>query len=97
MGIDLSVRAAHKAVVLDVASNKFVSPGVSFHTDPADMDRLLAIARTGASEDVRLIAVLEATGMAWYPVSAYLSDRGVEVYRVSGQQVAGQRRVSAVK
>ncbi len=93
IGIDLSVRAAHKAAILDQASNTFISPVVSFHTDPAEMDRLLSIARSGAANDVRLIAVLEATGMAWYPVSVYLSDRGVEVYRVSGQQVADQRRV----
>jgi len=93
LGIDLGIRAAHKAVVLDQASNTFVSPVLSFHTDPADMDRLLSIARSGTSDDVRLIAVLEATGMAWYPVSVYLSSKGVEVYRVSGQQVADQRRV----
>jgi transposase len=93
IGIDLAVRAAHKAVVLDQASNTFVSPVLSFHTDPADMDRVLSIARSGSLDEVRLVAVLEATGMAWYPVSVYLSDKGVQVYRVSGQQVADQRRV----
>jgi transposase len=93
IGIDLAVKGAHKAVVLDQASNTFVSKLLTFHTDPADLDRILDAARAGASEDVRVIAVLEATGMAWYPVGLYLQGHGVEVYRVNGQQVADLRRV----
>lgn len=93
LGIDLAVTAAHKAIVLDCASNDFVSPLFSFHTDPAEMDRLLAIARAGTTESIRVIAALEATGMSWYPVGSYLERHGVEVYRVNGQQVADLRRV----
>jgi transposase len=93
IGIDLAVKGAHKAVALDQASNTFVSKLLTFHTDPADLDRILEAARAGASEDVRVIAVLEATGMAWYPVGLYLQRHGVEVYRVNGQQVADLRRV----
>ncbi len=93
IGIDLAVTAAHKAVVLDQASNRFVTPVLTFRTDPADMDRLLAAARAGAAPDLRLVAVLEATAMSWFPVSAYLERQGVEVYRVNGQQVADLRKV----
>ncbi|GAB4405144.1 MAG: IS110 family transposase [Anaerolineales bacterium] len=93
IGIDLAISAAHKAVVLDKASNTFISPLIPFYTDPADLDRLLAIARSGTGGDVQIMAVLEATGMAWFPVSVYLQNKGVLVYRVSGQQVADQRRV----
>jgi transposase len=93
IGIDLAVKAAHKAIVLDQASNTFVSKVLSFHTDPAELDQVLTVAREGASDDVRLIAVLEATGMAWYSVGVYLQHHGVEVYRVNGQQVADLRRV----
>lgn len=93
IGIDLAVKGAHKAVVLDQASNTFVSKLLTVHTDPADLDRILDAARAGASEDIRVIAVLEATGMAWYPVGLYLQGHGVEVYRVNGQQVAALRRV----
>jgi transposase len=57
------------------------------------MDRLLLAARADAPDDVRLVAVLEATGMAWYSVGVYLHRHGVEVYRVNGQQVADLRRV----
>jgi transposase len=42
---------------------------------------------------VRLIAVLESTGMSWFSVGVCLDRHGVEVYRVSGQQVADLRKV----
>jgi len=93
IGIDLAVTAAHKAIVLDQASNTYVSRLLTFHTDPADLDHVLDIARSGASEPVRLQAVLEATGMAWYTVGQYLERHNVDVYRVNGQQVADLRRV----
>jgi transposase len=93
IGIDLAVKAVHKAIVLDQASNQFVSKVLKFHTDPAQIERVLGSARAGSSDDARLMAVLEATGMAWYSVGVYLEQRGVEVYRVNGQQVADLRRI----
>ena len=87
IGIDLAVTAAHKAIVLDQASNSYVSPVFTFHTDPADLDHLLHTARAVASEPTRLQAVLEATAMSWYAVGQYLQRHNVEVYRVNGQQV----------
>lgn len=93
IGIDLAVTAAHKAIVLDQASNTFMSPVLTFHTDPADLDDVLLNARAGASEPVRLLAVLEATAMSWYTVGQYLERHNVDVYRVNGQQVSDLRRV----
>jgi transposase len=93
IGIDLAVTAAHKAVVLDQASNTYVSPVLTFHTDPADLDYVLDTARAGTSEPVRLLAVLEATAMSWYTVGQYLARHNAEVYRVNGQQVVDLRRV----
>ncbi len=93
IGIDLSVKAAHRAVVLDQRSNSFVSGLFGFQNYPAGLERVLTEARAGASKDVQLKAVLEATGMAWYPVSVYLEDHGVAVYRVNGRQTADLRKV----
>jgi transposase len=93
IGIDLAVTAAHKAIVLDQTSNAYVSPVLTFHTNPADLDRVLEAARADAPEPVRLIAALEATAMSWYSVGQYLERHDVEVYRVNGQQVAALRRV----
>ncbi len=93
IGIDLAVTAAHKAIVLDQASNAYVSPLLTFHTDPAHIERLLETARATASQPLRLQAVLEATAMSWYSVGQYLDRHNVDVYRVNGQQVADLRRV----
>lgn len=93
IGIDLAVTGEHKAVVLDQATNAFVTPVMAFRTNPAEMDRLVACASKDAGEKPVLVAVLEATSTAWVPVSRYLQDKGVEVYRVNGQQVKDMRRV----
>ena len=93
IGIDLAVTAMHKAIVLDQTSNRFVSKLLKFHTDPVAIDRVLAAAQADAPDDLHLVAILEATGMAWYSVGMYLQRHGVDVYRVNGQQVADLRRV----
>ncbi len=90
IGIDLAVRAEHRAVVVD-ERGEYVTGVVSFHTAPPALDRLLAQARAGAA-GCELQAVMEATGMSWFPVAVYLQRQGVRVYLVNGQQVADLRR-----
>ena len=93
IGIDLAVTAKHKAMVLDPADNQFIGKQISFRSNPGDLERVLIRARKGAPEDVQLVAVMEATGMAWYPVGNYLHRRGVTVFRVNGQKTKDLRRV----
>jgi len=93
MGIDLAVTAQHKAVVLDQGRNQFVGSVYRFGTQPAELEQLMSRARAGVRGPVKLVAVLEATGMAWYPVSVYLDRRGVQVYRLNGQMTADLRQV----
>lgn len=93
IGIDLAVTAKHKAAVLDQASNEFVGPIRSFRATPAEMDQLLARARAGCQAPTEVVAVLEATGMAWYPVGVYLQRQGVRVYRVNGKKTRDLRQV----
>lgn len=93
LGIDLAVSAAHKAVILDQERNDFVGPVINFGTNPAEMDKLLKASQAGLSRPAQVVAVLEATGMAWYTVGSYLSQHGVAVYRVNGQVTAAQRKV----
>ncbi len=92
IGIDLAVSAKHKAMIFDPACNEFVGKQIVFRPRPQEMDRLLNRARQGAPADVQLIAVLEATGMAWYPVSVYLERQGVTVYRINGQKTKDFRQ-----
>ncbi len=89
--INLAVSAKHKAVILDPASNEFIGKQITFRAQSAEMDKLLLRARKDAPEDVILIAILEATGMAWYPVSVYLERQGALVYRVHGRQTKDLR------
>jgi transposase len=92
IGIDLAVTAKHKAMILDPASNKFMGRQITFRARPADLKRLLGQARKNAPIDIGLIAILEATGMAWYPVSIYLERHSVQVFRVNGQKTKDFRR-----
>jgi transposase len=93
IGIDLAVTARHTAVVLDGNRNEFIGPVIRFETQPAALEKLLQQARTGLGEAGQVVAVLEATGMAWYPVAVYLHQRGVQVYRLNGRMTADLRRV----
>ncbi|MDX1418284.1 MAG: IS110 family transposase, partial [Candidatus Promineifilaceae bacterium] len=92
IGIDLAVSAKHKAMILDPASNEFIGGQLTFRARPADLAQLLEHARQEAPADVPVIAILEATGMAWYPVAVYLERQGVEVFRVNGQKTKDFRR-----
>ena len=91
IGIDLAVKAAHKAIVLDQSSNRFVSKLLTFHTDPAEIDRVLLAAGNDAADDVELVAVMEATGMSWFSVGVYLHRHDIAVDGHFGQ--IGQREV----
>jgi transposase len=68
-----------------------VTPVLKFRTAPAELDAVLAQARTRADVD-ELQAVMEATGMSWFPVTVYLAEQGVRVYVVNSQQVVDLRR-----
>lgn len=93
IGIDLGVTAAHKAIVLDPASGEFVGKPWSFQPYPSALERLLQRSQQGCSAPVDIVVVLEATGMAWYPVGVYLHDHGARVYRVNGRKTRDLRKV----
>ena len=90
IGIDLSVKGEHKAILAD-EQGRFVSPVVKFAPDPAALRRLLELAQEN-NPDGQLLAVLEPTGMAWLPVAVFLVRQAVTVYLVNSQQVADLRK-----
>jgi transposase len=90
VGIDLSARGEHKAVIVDEAG-RFVSAVFRFSTTPASLKRLLEIAQEN-NPDQQVQAVMEPTGMAWFPVAVFLIRQGVTVYLVNSQQVADLRK-----
>jgi transposase len=91
LGIDLAVKAEHRAVVVD-ERGRFVTPVLKVTTRAEDLERLLVRAREGAPR-CKLYAVMEPTGMAWFPVAVYLIRHGVTVYLVNSQTVIDLRRV----
>lgn len=90
IGIDLSVKGEHKAMLAD-EQGRFVSSVLKFRPDPAALRRLLELAQAG-NPDGQLLAILEPTGMAWLPVAVFLVRQGVSVYLVNSQQVADLRK-----
>lgn len=90
VGIDLSARGEHKAVIVDEAG-RFVGPVFRFGTTPASLRRLLEMAQEN-NPDQQIQAVMEPTGMAWFPVAVFLIRNGVAIYLVNSQQVADLRK-----
>jgi transposase len=90
LGIDLGVIGEHKAVVVD-EGGRFISPLIGFRSEPGSLARLLTSAQENQAEP-GLQAVMEPTGMAWFPVAVFLIRQGVPVYLVNSQQVADLRR-----
>lgn len=92
IGLDLAVAGAHKAVVLDDATNRFVTPVLTISPRPGDLDLLLQHAREG-SETEPLRVVMEPTGLAWFPVAVYMARHDVQVCLVKSQEVSDLRKV----
>ena len=90
IGIDLSARGEHQAVIVDETGH-FVSSVIRCRTDPASLSHLLEVAQAG-SIDGQLQAVMEPTGMAWFPVAVFLIRQAVTVYLVNSQQVPDLRK-----
>jgi len=90
IGIELAVASAHKAIVIDEQGH-YVTRLLTVSARAGDLDNLLSRARQGATSP-ELQAVMEPTGMAWFPIATYLLRKEVTVYLVSGQQVKDFRR-----
>jgi transposase len=90
IGIDLGVKGDHKAIVVN-ETGQFISPVLKFRTEPSSLQWLLEQAQKD-NPDGKVEAVMEPTGMAWFPVAVFLIRHGIIVYLVNSQQVADLRR-----
>lgn len=90
IGLDLAITTAHKAIVVD-ESGQFITPILSVHARPSELEWLLSRAREGAPTPAVQL-VMEPTGMAWFPVAAYYARQEVPSYLVNSQEVADLRR-----
>lgn len=76
VGIDIALRAAHKAAVYE--DGERLGRPFSVAQTKEGVDELVRRATDGTSEPVEF--VMEPTGLAWLPLAAELSRRGHRVY-----------------
>lgn len=76
VGIDIALRAAHKAAVYE--DGERLGRPFSVAQTKEGFDELVRRATDGTSEPVEF--VMEPTGLAWLPLAAELSRRGHRVY-----------------
>jgi transposase len=90
IGIDLAIRGDQVAQIFDDGTP--VGPPIRFRLTPEDLDGLVAKAREDLPECASVQALMEPTGMSWFPVAHRLSDAGITPIRVKGQRVQALRR-----
>jgi transposase len=91
IGIDLATKAKHRAIVANERS-RFISPVIRFDTRLADLERLRVRALESAEPDEKLVVVMEATDINWYPVSVYFSRQAATVHVVNPRMSADLAR-----
>ena len=90
VGIDLAIRGDHVARILD--GGRPHGRAIRFRLTPDSLDGLVARLRDGLAPGGTVTAVMEPTGMSWFPVARRLKAAGVKVLRVKGQRVRALRR-----
>ena len=90
IGIDLAIRGDQVAQIFD--DGRPAGRPVRFRLEPAALDAFVAKALAGLPPGATVTALMEPTGMSWFPVAHRLADAGVEVIRVKGKRVRALRR-----
>jgi transposase len=90
IGIDLAIRGDQVAQIFE--DGHPVGKPIRFRLDPASLDAFVTRATEGLSPGATIEALMEPTGMSWFPVAHRLADAGVSVVRVKGQRVRALRR-----
>jgi len=90
VGIDLAISAVQVAQLFDdgCAAGK----PIRFRLSAADLSRFVSTIKAGTSTDTHITALMEPTGMSWFPVAAWLQRAGITVIRVKGQRVKALRK-----
>lgn len=90
VGIDLAIRGDHVARILDDGHPQ--GRPIRFRLTSDSLTNLVTRLRDGVAPDSPIIAVMEPTGMSWFPVALWLKRAGIKVIRVKGQRVRALRR-----
>jgi transposase len=90
IGIDLAIRGDHVARILD--DGRPHGKPIRFRLTSDSLGKLVDRLRDGVAPDGTITAVMEPTGMSWFPVTCWLQQAGIKVIRVKGQRVRALRR-----
>jgi transposase len=90
IGVDLAIRGEHVAQIFE--DGRPVGRPLRFRHDPVSLDAFVARATANLAQGDAVQAVMEPTGMSWFPVAHRLADAGVAVARVKGKRVKALRR-----
>jgi len=90
IGIDLAIRGDHVAQIFE--DGKPVGRPVRFRFDETSFEAFVNRVTADLHEGITIQALMEPTGMSWFPVAHRLKDAGVEVVRVKGKRVKALRR-----
>jgi transposase len=91
VGIDLAIRGPHVATVLNERGETIAGP-IRFRLQYGELEKLVRLVLKDLAPGDRVVAVMEPTGMAWFPVAHWLQRSGCEVIRVKGQRVKALRK-----
>lgn len=90
IGIDLAIRGDQVAQIYD--DGQPAGRPIRFRLDPAALDAFIVRAVEGLPAGSAVQALMEPTGMSWFPVAHRLADAGIAVTRVKGKRVRALRR-----
>ena len=90
VGIDLAISAQQVAQIYD--DGRPVGKPFRFRLNAADLNQLVNKVTHQVPPGTPIQAVMEPTGMAWFPVASWLKAAGTEVIRVKGQRVKALRK-----
>jgi transposase len=88
VGIDLAIRGDHVARIFDDGRPHAKPIRFRLTSDSLHSFRL----QNGLPADSTITAVMEPTGMSWFPVARWLEQAGIKAIRVKGQRVRALRR-----
>lgn len=90
IGIDLAIRGEQVAQIFD--DGQAQGKALRFRLNAEQLQHFVDTATAGVAPGVPIQAIMEPTGMAWFPLAHWLQRAGVEVIRVKGQRVKALRR-----
>ena len=90
IGIDLAIRGDQVAQIFD--DGQPVGKPIRFRLTSASLTSFMQKVTADLPPGATIQALMEPTGMSWFPIAVWLSHAGAEAIRVKGKRVKALRR-----